>query len=246
MTVRQPTIRSHQIHHSLWRVLDYLYPPACGSCGISGTRWCEDCQASVKVINQHRVCRLCGIPQGNTDLCPECLLYQPVYTAVRSWGLYEGSLRSAIHQLKYHSDMGISEELAKPLRCLLSDLGWQVDLITAVPLSSKRRRERGYNQSGLLARWLSQTVGIPFNPGVISRLRDTNSQVGLHADQRRQNVHGAITARHDLVPGKSVLIIDDVTTTGATLQACAVALQAAGVSQTYGLTLARAGQIHLN
>ncbi|MFZ3079804.1 MAG: phosphoribosyltransferase family protein [Bellilinea sp.] len=142
--------------------------------------------------------------------------------------------------------MGVSEELAKPLAHLLTGLNWQVNLITAVPLSKNRRRERGYNQSALLARWLGLTTGIPFQESVIERSRDTTSQVGLHAHERRQNVMGAFTARSQIAAGKSILIIDDVTTTGATMQACAQALQAAGSSQIYGLTLARAGQIHLN
>ena len=209
-------------------------------------RWCFDCQAKVKVIHQSSICPLCGIPQPGVTLCSECKAYQPVYTAARSWGWYEGSLRSAIHQLKYHNDMGVSEELAKPLAHLLTGLNWQVDLIAAVPLSKKRRRERGYNQSALLARWLSFATGIPFQEAVIERSRDTTSQVGLHARERHQNMMGAFTARTKIAAGKSILIIDDVTTTGATMQACAHAFQTAGASRIYGLTLARAGQIHLN
>ena len=238
--------RAFRISHGFWRVMDWLYPPRCAGCRKDNVRWCLDCQAKVKVIHQSHICLLCGIPQPGANLCQECITYQPVYTAVRSWGWYEGPLRSAIHQLKYHNDMGVSEELAKPLAHLLTGLNWQVDLITAVPLSKKRRHERGYNQSALLARWLGLTTEIPFRESVIVRSRDTSSQVGLHAHERRQNVMGAFTARSQFAAGKSILIIDDVTTTGATMQACAQALQAAGASQIYGLTLARAGQIHLN
>jgi len=246
MTESLSASRAFRTSHALWRVIDWVYPPRCAGCGKLGVRWCVDCQAKVKVIPQNNICPLCGIPQPGPVLCQECIAYQPVYTAVRSWGWYEGTLRSAIHRLKYHSDMGVSEELAKPLTHLLLDLNWQVELVTAVPLSQKRRRERGYNQSALLARWLGLTTGIHFQESVIDRTRDTNSQVGLHAHQRRQNVMGAFTARPQIAAGKSILILDDVTTTGATMQACAQALQAAGASRIYGLTLARAGQIHLS
>jgi len=189
---------------------------------------------------------LCGIPQPGAELCDECTTYMPVYSSLRSWGTYEGTLRTAVQRLKYHSDIGLSEILAKPLTGLLCDLNWQVDFVTAVPLSSKRRRQRGYNQAALLAHWVGLAAGLPFHPNALLRLRDTTSQVGLHANQRRQNVAGAFQARPTTTSGKNILIIDDVTTTGATMQACSQALLAAGASQIYGLTLARAGHIHLS
>lgn len=246
MTEPQRSSQVIRAHHFLWQMIDWVYPPRCASCGKWGDRWCSSCQGKVNILSTEELCPLCGIPQTGLELCAECSTYQPVFTALRSWGNYEGTLRTVIHRLKYHSDIGLSENLAKPLTGLLNDLHWQVDLVTAVPLSSKRRRERGYNQAALLARWVSLSVDLPFQLNALQRLRDTTSQVGLHAHQRRQNVAGAFQARSTLANGKSVLIIDDVTTTGATMQACAHALKSAGACQVYGLTLARAGQIHLS
>jgi len=245
--VSQPNHSKYwHLHHMLWQFMDWIYPPKCGGCGISGSRWCVDCQNRVNKIDQNSICPLCGIPQSADELCSECAQFKPVYTAVRSWGRYEGRLRNAIHRLKYHNDIGISEELARPLQSLLIEQAWQLDIITAVPLNRKRLRERGYNQSALLARWVSLVTRIPFIPGVIIRNRDTATQVGLHAQQRHDNVTGAFTAIPEIARGRSIVIIDDVTTTGATLQACASALQSAGALTIYGLTLARAGQIHLS
>lgn len=246
MTELQRYYRKFQIHHLLWQLIDWIYPPRCANCGKWGERWCDACQRNVNLITAAEICPLCGIPQPEAKLCIECTTYQPVYTALRSWGSYEGTLRTAIHRLKYHSDIGLSEILARPLTGLLRDLSWQVDLVTAVPLSSKRRRQRGYNQAALLARWVGLSAGVIFQPNALVRLRDTTSQVGLHAHQRRENVAGAFQAKSSVVLGKKVLIIDDVTTTGATMQACAQALISAGASQIYGLTLARAGHIHLS
>lgn len=170
----------------------------------------------------------------------------PVFTALRSWGFYEGALREAIHKLKYNNDLGVSEELARPLSALLNESGWHVDLISPVPLSRKRLRTRGYNQSSMLARWVSFTNRIPFKPGVMVRSKDTISQVGLSGEERRNNVLGAFESDPAVAAGKSILVIDDVTTTGATMQACAIALIKGGASHVYGLTLARAGQIHIS
>ena len=246
MTEPQRLAKIYQAHHLLWQMIDFVYPPRCAACGKWGERWCSACQQKVKVISTNDLCPLCGIPQSGEELCAECTTYQPVYTALRSWGNYEGALRTAIYRLKYHSDIGLSENLARPLAGLLRDLNWQIDLVTAVPLSSKRKRERGYNQAALLARWIGLSEGLPFQPNLIHRSRDTSSQVGLHAHQRRQNVADAFNAISSQAVGRSILVIDDVTTTGATMQACAVALSTAGARQIYGLTLARAGHIHLS
>jgi ComF family protein len=238
--------RAYRLHHVLWQALDFVYPPRCPGCGKTGSRFCNDCFDEVKRIGNHPVCPQCGIPQAGIGVCAECQRIQPKFTALRSWGLYEGTLRTAIHNLKYHSDMGISEVLARPLSEMISSLPWQIDLLTAVPLSRKRTRERGYNQSALLANWVSASTGIPFLPEAIKRTRETISQVGLHADQRRSNVMGAFTANTESVSGKSILVVDDVTTTGATMLACAQAFHAANSGRIYGLTLARAGHIDLN
>lgn len=246
MTVDILESKAYRFHRWLWKAIDWLYPPRCAGCSAPGVRLCSRCTASVKIIDQEKVCPLCGIPQPASEICPECKTYSPAFTAVRSWGLYEGPLREAIHHLKYQSDLGISEDLAKPLSHLLHELRWQVDLISPVPLSQQRMRSRGYNQSSIIARWVAQANGIPFQPAALIRSRDTISQVGLSGEERRKNVTGAFVSNEEIVRGKSILIVDDVTTTGATMQACSLALNERGARQIYGLTLARAGHIHLN
>jgi len=238
--------RAYQFHRILWQAIDWIYPPRCAGCSAPGFRFCASCASRVKTIDQGKVCPLCGVPQPTSEVCPECRSYTPAFTAVRSWGLYEGTLREAIHHLKYRSDLGVSEELARPLSALIKALGWQVDLIAPVPLSQKRLRSRGYNQASMLARWVAMTNGIPFHPAALDRSKDTISQVGLSGEERRKNVIGAFTASKAAVSGKSILIIDDVTTTGATMQACSLALREGGADRIYGLTLARAGHIHLS
>lgn len=246
MTVDLQVSKTLRFHQIVWKAIDWIYPPRCAGCSAPGMRFCAFCMDSVKVIDQNKVCPICGIPQSIQKVCPDCASNSPAFTSLRSWGLYEGPLREAIHSLKYQSDLGISEELARPLSNLLRELHWQVDLITAVPLSRQRKRTRGYNQSSMIARWVAMSFGIPYTPSALIRSKDTISQVGLSGEERRKNVMGAFQANETWVTGKSILVIDDVTTTGATMQACGQAISDGGAQQVYGLTLARVGHIHLS
>jgi competence protein ComFC len=124
---------------------------------------------------------------------------------------------------------------------LWRDAGWKADLITAVPLSPTRRRQRGYNQARLLGSALAKDIGLPLDKAALSRSRETGTQVGLGPIERRANVAGAFGASRELVEGKAVIIVDDLYTTGATLEACAASLIDAGATRVYGLTVARAG-----
>jgi ComF family protein len=153
--------------------------------------------------------------------------------------LYSGPIRQAIHQLKYSRDITLGHILSRPMLGLLGQVGWQVDLIIPIPLSRQRARQRGYNQSTFLAAPLAIATEIPLRPAALSRVRETTAQVGLSGPQRRENVKNAFKAESSLVGGKRILIIDDVTTTGATMEACANALKSAGANTVFGLTLAR-------
>ena len=204
-----------------------------------GDRWCAECQSQVDRITG-TVCPSCGLPQHSKRLCPACRAEQPAFDALRSWGIYKGPLRLAIHRLKYRRDLGLAEPLATHLIDLFQITNWSIDLVTCVPLNPIREKERGYNQSKEIARPLALLLKQPFEPRAIQRLRNTHSQVGLSAEERSKNVRGAFQAQKSKVNGKSVLLVDDVATTGATINACANALREAGAVHVYALTLARA------
>jgi ComF family protein len=173
-------------------------------------------------------------------LCSTCQVEPPHFIAARAWAVFEGPVRQALHRLKYRRDLSLGEILSRPLVELLGDLNWTVDLVVPVPLGVARLHERGYNQATLLARPLALGYGLSFRPQALSRIRETRSQVGLSIAQRRENVSGAFQARTRWVSGRNVLVVDDVATSSATLDACARSLIAAGAAQVYGLTLARA------
>jgi len=230
-----------RLYHLAWAALDWLYPPDCGGCGQPGSRWCPACQAGAQVIGAN-LCPICGQHQPAGAICQSCAKNHPAFLAIRSWAVYQGTLREAIHRLKYKHDIALAEALAVHLIEVYDRMQWTVDLITAVPLGSKRLLERGYNQAGMLARPLAFYEQKSFAPDAIRRIRETDTQVRLGPAERRANVHNAFEANTSLVSGKVVLVIDDVTTTGATIESCAQALRGAGAAGVYGLTLARAGR----
>jgi competence protein ComFC len=228
----------YQLYNLLWQGIDLVYPPFCAGCGSKGARWCPHCQQTVRLVTPP-ICKCCGREQDTVGLCPWCQSSRPHFTSLRSWGYFEGPLREAIHALKYRRDIGLGEVLSRPLIDMLVESIWPVDLIVPVPLGVARLKERGYNQSGLIARPLAWGTGLRYSPRALARVRETRTQVGLSLDQRKENVRGAFQARSNMVAGKNVLIVDDVMTTGSTLEACALALLQAGAMEVYGLTLAR-------
>jgi len=229
-----------RIHAWGWDTLDFLFPPRCAGCDKWGERYCASCQELTKIISSS-ICQVCGEPYPGTIslVCKRCQSAELFYTSLRSWAYFEGPLQRAIHKIKYKRDLGLGEKLAQPLVDLLLANNWNIDLVTAVPLDEDRQRDRGYNQSLCLARPLAWKTGLPIVASAIKRVKKTRSQIGLSMEERKINVDGAFWAKKKLVNGKSVLLIDDVVTTGSTINSCGEAFMKAGASCVYGITLAR-------
>jgi ComF family protein len=204
-----------------------------------GTRWCPDCQSKVQIIADP-ICDACGLPQAHSGLCDRCKQNRPSFRSLRSWAVFEGPVQKALHQLKYRRNIGLGEALAKQMATFIAQLNWTVDVIVPIPLGKTRLKERGYNQVAMVARPLSLTLGMDYRPSAIVRARETRSQVGLTAMERKQNVQNAFKAVEDKVDGRTVLLMDDVSTTGATLSSAAEALYASGAMDVYAVTIARA------
>ena len=146
--------------------------------------------------------------------------------------------------MKYRGNVVFGEAIADQMTDFVRSLQWPVDMMIPVPLGKKRLKERGYNQVGLVARPLAYQIGLRYEPDALWKARETRSQVGLSVSQRRENVQNAYEANRKVVERKSILIMDDVATTGSTISACTEVLLSAGAQDVYVLTIARALSHH--
>lgn len=225
-------------YHYFWGALDWVFPPSCSGCGKLGRRWCSDCEAGLVPL-RNNICDICGYLIENGTVCSRCAVNPPEFTMLRSVYEYQGGLRNAIHRLKYDNDLGVGEILGRKCADHLERLHWKIDLVIPVPLGKKRRKERGYNQAAMIAYPMSLMLGIQYGQKQLVRSKETVTQVEYNAEQRKQNVHEAFSAPNSHLKGKNILIIDDVITTGSTMDECARALKKAGVKNVYGLSVAR-------
>lgn len=216
-----------------------MFPPVCGGCKRPGSRWCSDCQIRVPRINKP-FCDACGIPTQAADTCEKCKMNPPAYRRMRSWAVFDSPVQNALHTIKYRRNIGLADSIAVQLVEFMRSLGWSVDMLIPTPLGKNRLKERGYNQVALVARPLAYEMGLNYAPNALTKVRDTRSQVGLTISQRRENVSKAYQADPSVVKRKSILLMDDVATTGSTVSACTEALLSAGATEVYALTIARA------
>ncbi len=230
---------SYPLYRLAWSGLDWLFPPRCGGCGKAGSRWCDECQGKVPVLTG-RLCEKCGLPVSRDGLCERCRTDPPPFRALRAWAAFDFPVRQALHKLKYRRDMGLGDALAVPLARFTASLSWPLEVVLPVPLGRKRMQERGYNQVDLIARPLSLALDLDYQPAALKRKRETASQVGLSAVKRRENMQNAFLADAAIVRGKTVLVMDDVSTTGSTLTSCSEALLQSGAKDVFALTVARA------
>ena len=242
----------------LKNLLDIIYPPRCHICEqfLLGNHFskenrtvsfCHACSADFHKITSP-LCPICGAPfvsgVGDDHLCEECLRKRPFYEATGAPYLYEGAVMEGIHRFKY----GAKSYLADSLGPLLAEFAacWVNEpdnlLTMPVPLHPKRLRERGFNQSLLLARHVAGQLHTELDFLSLRRIKYTSPQTGLGKDERRKNVRKAFQVINpDDVKGKTVLLVDDVFTTGNTLNECARVLKKAGCEKVFCLILARAG-----
>jgi competence protein ComFC len=225
--------------------LSLLYPPRCLLCKTLGTTClCDTCSDQIVPIPEP-YCSHCGksISSEETD-CYDCHQRRPAFNAARAMGAYDGTLRAAIHQFKYRD----RPQMAEPLGHLLAEYAQtqssalnrlRFDAIIAMPMHPTRKRLRGYNQSERLARIVARELCLSMDTALLVRRRRTRPQVGLSAGARRKNLVGAFAVPHPSeVVGKTILLVDDVISTGSSLHESALTLSVAGDKAVYALTLA--------
>ena len=224
------------------RFLDFLFPPRCVGCRRVGTWLCAECLGKIPRVEPPFCSRCGGAVQAKAHgLCVRCRTSPLRIDCTRSVVYFEGVLREAVHQFKYNGRTVLAEPLGELMAAYLLQHPMPADVLVPVPLHPARLRGRGYNQAALLANEIGQQAGLAVDEQTLIRRRATAPQVELNAEQRRENVRAAFHCLGSRLVGQRVLLIDDVCTTGATLEACAIALEEEGGARSVqAMTLARA------
>jgi ComF family protein len=219
--------------------VEMLFPARCVGCGAGGHLLCPDCEARSTRLEPASLCRKCALP-SKSDICEACHSSPPALDRAVAAFQYDGPVRDAVHALKYDDLRAIAPRLgALMAEAMPARARSQVDALVPVPAGARRLRSRGYNQSALLARQVSKVTGILVDETLLRRVTDAGPQVAAASEtERRANVEGVFEAGA-AAEGKRLALIDDVMTTGATLNACAAALKLAGASHVSALALCR-------
>jgi ComF family protein len=230
-------------------LLDLLFPPLCHCCKVfipdaGDVLICAECLKNITFLVSP-LCTSCGTPfsteDGRDHVCGPCLKHPPRHMS-RSATLYAGPVQELIHRFKYGHKVHLSEPLGLLLAGALAQFRAEAapGLVVPVPLHRKRLRQRGFNQSQLIAAVLAKKWRLPLEVGNLRRVRWTEPQTSMDAHERRENVIGAFAVKKGRkVEGQRVLLVDDVFTTGSTLRACAEALTEAGAAEVIAVTVAR-------
>lgn len=223
---------------------DLVMPAKCLSCTTAvfeqGTI-CANCYSALKVIALHK-CYKCGLPfefdMGKKAVCPACAKFKPRYNMARAFCEYEGLGGKLATQLKFSDKTLLAPYMAKMMMNAGSGLIKKSDIIAPIPLYYRRKLKRKYNQAALLAQYIAKYSGLEYQPFLLKRTKNTKKQTSLRRSDRQKNMENAFEATLT-AEGKRVLLIDDVMTTGATMNAASVALKKQGAKKVCALVFAR-------
>lgn len=227
-------------------ILDLLFPPVCVGCALEGTFLCDACKAALHWI--HPQCFGCGklmpagprTPPGRT--CMACQNECSVYAFLSPFSHGQEYIRELVHALKYRRVRDIDSVLASLLfeYCFRYSIIFPFGaIIIPLPLHKKRERIRGFNQSERIARYFAQYIGIEMGAGVLKKIKPTVPQVELLSHERKENIKGVFCViRPESVRNRTVILLDDVKTTGATIEEAAKTLKEAGAGRVWAITVA--------
>jgi len=223
------------------RFLEVLYPKTCCFCGrISTKELCDECEKQVTYISEPR-CMRCGKPvrYDEQEFCYDCQKQKFHYEQGKNIWLHKGPVSWSIYQFKYHNRRIYGEFYARELHRLYGNFlrQWGIDLIIPVPLHWRRRRKRGYNQAEVLARHLGRLSGIPVDTETVVRKQDTKPQKQLSDKERKKNLQEAFVVTRQWTTPKRILLIDDIYTTGSTIDGIAKLLQEKGNHKVWFFTI---------
>jgi len=219
------------------RILEYLFPKFCVSCKIEGVYLCKNCAEDILEVKS-QTCPKCGRLSDSGRYCLKCRKGKFLKGIICATYFEEGPIKEIIHNFKYNS----LQEFSKILGLKMADSGIEFtcfDYITFVPLHRKRLAQRGYNQAQLLSEEIAKIKHIKCE-NLLIKVKHTKRQVGLIGSKRRRNLESAFRINKEIeIENKKIIIVDDISTTGTTLNECARVLREAGAKEIWGLVVAR-------
>lgn len=218
-------------------VADIMFPPRCALCRREGSFLCSRCTAALPLADGER-CPRCWLSLRD-DRCFACEAHEPAFESLRSCFRYDENVRKLVLGIKLQRLSSLTEPLGHHLAGLIAEHRLDADALVPVALPPMRQRDRGFNQSRELARHVSKRTGMPVLDALVRKAGQPQAQ-GMNAVQRRANVRDAFSLRPGaVIEGRTLLLIDDVATTGSTLDACARTLLAGGAAMVRAATVAR-------
>lgn len=234
---------SKKVRTIITSVLDLIYPRRCPVCGEivrkRGADICPGCEKKLKFVEEP-YCLKCGKPLlDEKEYCDDCMTRKHYYDEGRAVLIYDEHTSQSIYAFKYNArweyaryyGKTISTELGRKIK------SWNPDVIIPVPIHESKLKQRGYNQAALLAKEISKSLNIPYNDRLLVRKTSTKVQKNLSAKDREINLKKAFIVRKNIVELKSVLVVDDIYTTGSTIDAIAKCLKGAGIGEVFFVSL---------
>ena len=228
--------------HAVRNILVLLYPDRCPVCDriLHNTKICPSCAGRLRHVAEP-LCYSCGKPLAHAEqeYCPDCRKRKHEFMQGRAVFQYQGPVRGILYRYKYSNRRDYTEYLAQEaIRCYGS---WvrrlDIQMVVAIPLSKKRMRRRGYNQADLFGKKFSELCGLDYDASLLVRVRNTIPQKELSLQERKNNLKNAFKMNKNVVNLERVLLVDDIYTTGSTIDAAALALKQAGVREVYYLCI---------
>jgi ComF family protein len=224
-------------------LLELIFPTSCGGgCGTQGAALCPVCAESFGLIDPSSTCPLCGRWLGRSVVCGRCTVRPPRFQSGFFGFSFEGPLREALHAFKFKGRKDVGRALVRQLGRQVVSIGDSFDVIVPLPVTEKRLRERGFNQSYIIGEEIARATGKPIDCRTLLKIRETADQFTLSRDERKKNIRGAfavVVKKRNSLAGKRLLLVDDLFTTGNTAGEASAVLHSLHPTEVSFFALAR-------
>jgi ComF family protein len=229
------------VHNLFKTLLDIFYPLYCGGCNAAtGSILCDDCIDTFRPVEQEQTCPICGRLIGKSILCGACMEEKRTFSKGHFGYYFEGRLRDAIHAFKFNGRIDAGRYLVNLLEKKIHSMAKEIDCIIPLPVTEKRLKERGFNQSFIIGEEIAKMTGKEISPSVLVKAKQTEDQYTLSKKERKRNINGAFAVKNSSqISGKRVLLVDDLFTTGYTAQEASRSLLKSAAKEVIVFALAR-------